>query len=225
MKSLSTTERASAQPRYANDRGSHGQEPGGIVVPLPMGHSLAAGVIYATLDEDGTLRGWRRLLVAVGLANTADLDLLPGLFVGDPNRFHRGASHSLITAAVVGLLVAAVAWRTHRWEWRLRGELLRGPYQTALVVGLLLGSHVLLDAFTADPSVLVGEQMLWPVSDAWIQIYPLFERADKMAGRATASEFFGSLISMHNARAMALEMVLVGPLLLWARWWRRQADD
>jgi hypothetical protein len=47
-----------------------------------MGHSPAAGVIYATLDEDGTLRGWRRLLVAVELANAADLDLLPGLLVG-----------------------------------------------------------------------------------------------------------------------------------------------
>ena len=194
------------------------------VVPLPIGHSLAAGVIYTTLDEDGTLRGWRRLLIAVGLANAADLDLLPGMLIGDPNRFHRGASHSLITAVAVGLLVAAIAWRMRRWEWKLRGDLLRGPYQTAWMVALMLGSHVLLDAFTADPSAPVGQQILWPVSMAWMQIYPLFERADKIVGPATAGEFLRSLISMHNLRAMALEVVFVGPLLLWARWWRHQAD-
>ena len=183
-------------------------------MPLLISHSLAAGVIYTTLDEDGDLRGWRRLLIAIGLANAPDLDLLPGLLLGDPNRFHRGASHSLVIALGLGLLVGIVAWRTHRWHWRLRGELVSGLYQTALIVSLLLGSHVVLDALTADPTPPVGEQMMWPITDAWVQFYPLFERADRVAGPASASEFLRSLVSKHNARAMALEVVLVGPLLL-----------
>ena len=191
-------------------------------MPLPISHSLAAGAIYTAMDADGDLRGWRRLLMAIGLANAPDLDLLPGLLAGDPNRFHRGASHSLIIAVGVGLVVAAVAWYARRWEWRLRGNLPSGLYGTALNVALLVGSHVLLDALTTDPSPPVGEQMLWPVSDAWIQFYPLFERADKVVGQASAGEFLRSLVSMHNARAMVLEVVLVGPFLLWARWWRRR---
>ncbi len=191
-------------------------------MPLPISHSLAGAAIYTALDEDGGGGGWRRLLMAIGLANAPDLDLVPGLFVGDPNRFHRGASHSLITALVLGLLLAWVAWLMRGWQWRLRGGLLSGPYQTAFIVALLLGSHVLLDAFTADLSLPIGEQMWWPVSDAWVQFYPLFERADRMAGPATAGEFGRSLVSVHNARAMVMQLVLLGPFLLWARWWRHR---
>ncbi len=191
-------------------------------MPLPISHSLAGAAVYTAFDQDGGSGGWRRLVIAISVANAPDLDLLPGLLIGDPNRFHRGASHSLITALGVGLLFGWLAWLTRGWEWRLRGHRLRGPYQTAFIVAVLLASHVLLDAFTTDPSPPAGEQMLWPLSDAWVQLYPLFDRADKVSGPASASEFVRSLLSMHNARAMGRELVLVGPFLLWARWWRRR---
>lgn len=80
------------------------------------------------------------------------------------------------------MVVAAVAWYARRWEWRLRGDLPSRLYGTALIVALLLGSHVLLAALTADPSPPVGEQMLWPISAVWIHFYPLFERVDKVVG-------------------------------------------
>ena len=51
------------------------------------------------IDADGTWVGWPRLLLAIVLANAADLDMIPGILVGEPNRYHHvGFSHSLLFA-------------------------------------------------------------------------------------------------------------------------------
>lgn len=59
---------------------------------LPVSHSLAGAAIDSVADADGRLGEWRRLLLAVALANAPGLDLVPGLIRGDPNRFHHGAT-------------------------------------------------------------------------------------------------------------------------------------
>ena len=70
-------------------------------MPLPVAHSLAGLAVFKGLDADGTLLAWRRLLAAVVIANIADLDLVPGIFAGEPNRYHHvGFSHSAVSAMV-----------------------------------------------------------------------------------------------------------------------------
>src|ERR1044071_7547790 len=63
-------------------------------MPSPVGHSLAGLIAYQIAPEiDGMARG-RVVALYLLAANAPDLDFLPGLIVGDPNRFHHGISHS-----------------------------------------------------------------------------------------------------------------------------------
>ena len=52
-------------------------------MPLPLAHSLAGAVVYKGLDADGRFIAWKRLLLAVVIAHLPDLDLIPGILVGE----------------------------------------------------------------------------------------------------------------------------------------------
>lgn len=189
-------------------------------MPLPVSHALAGAAIYSAADRDGGRVGWRRLVVAVFIANAADLDLLPGMFLGDPNRFHHGATHSLLFAVAVGLMVALVLASMNRcWPLRVRSRPFVG---TALMVAALWGSHVLLDLLTRDLSPPFGVPMWWPVSDVRFSWPALFARADKLAGPSSPGEFIASLLSSHNLRAVVFEALSMGAVVLLAQAWRRR---
>lgn len=191
-------------------------------MPLPLSHTLAGATLYTVLDEDGGAAGWRRAALAVMLANAADLDLLPGMAIGEPNRFHRMATHAVPVVIVVAIVAGWAAWWAWRAAWPLRRGLGRGAAATALMVGSLWGSHVVLDLFTADPSPPRGVQAMWPLSDGWVHAYPLFERTDRISGQASVAEFLASLASWHNVRATLFELLILGPVLVAAQWSRRR---
>lgn len=189
-------------------------------MPLPVGHSLAGATLYAAFDRQPGRASLARLGVAVLLANAPDLDLLPGIVLGDPNRYHHGVTHSLLTAMAAGLLAAVVVWMIGR-AWPLRGSL-PGAIATGVMVASLWASHVILDAFTLDLSVPVGVPMLWPLSEARVSWWPLFERADKVVGAASPAAFVTSLMSLHNLRAVLREAALLLPILALVSWSRRR---
>lgn len=187
-------------------------------MPLPISHSLAgAGIGLAVEPRARSTDRAVRLGLAVLLANAPDLDLVPGLLIGDPNRFHHGWTHSLLTALAAG----AVVWLIGRW----RGGTLLGlsPPMAALSVAGLLGSHVLLDLLTTDTRAPLGLPALWPLSDRHFYIGGLFLRAERLAGPGSPVEFFASLWSAHTARALVLEALLVGPWLALVWLWRRRS--
>lgn len=192
-------------------------------MPLPVSHALAGAAIYSAADRDGGRAGWRRLVVAVFIANAADLDLLPGMFLGDPNGFHHGATHSFFFAVAVGLMVALVLAGMNRC-WPLRARL-RPFVGTALMVAALWGSHVVLDLLTRDPSPPFGVPALWPVSDGRFRLPALFARADKLAGPASSYDFLASLLSSHNLRAVAFEALSMGAVVFLAQAWRRRRSS
>lgn len=87
-----------------------------------------------------------------GLALLPDLDYL-GVMMGVPDAGpcgHRGATHSLIPPLVVAAIGAVVAARLALPRWR-----------TAVLCGLAVGSHALLDAMTVGSR---GVPLLWPLS-------------------------------------------------------------
>lgn len=191
-------------------------------MPLPIAHSLLGGAVCVACDRDGATAGYRRLALAVVLANGADLDYLPGVLVGDPHRFHRMATHSLGWAVLVAVLAAWLVRRGWVRAWPLRRGWRSGAAGTALMVGLLWASHVLLDSLNADFSEPVGVMMFWPLSHMWVPAIPLFYNVDKISGPASPLVFVRSLATAHNVRAMLLEVALLGPLLGLAVWWRNR---
>jgi len=191
-------------------------------MPLPIAHSLLGATLCVVSDRDGPTAGYGRFAAAVVLANGADLDYLPGMLVGDPHRFHRLAAHSLGAAVLVALLAAWLVRRGWVQAWPLRGGRPSGALGTALIVGLLWSSHLLLDCLNDDFSQPVGVMMFWPLSDMWVHAWPLFHSIDKISGPASPLDFLRSLLTAHNARAMLLEAAVLGPLLGLAVYWRHR---
>jgi membrane-bound metal-dependent hydrolase YbcI (DUF457 family) len=194
-------------------------------MPLPLAHSLAAVAVYKGLDADGTLAAWPRLLLAVVIANAADLDYVPGVLAGEPNLYHHvGFSHSGVFALAAGLAVAWLAAAAGR-RWPVAAERLSAVSGTALMVSLLLLSHVLLDSLNRDLRPPAGVPMFWPVSDVAVNAYPWFVETAKLGGEGSPWEFVLSLLAIHNLYALAWEAATLFPVIAVVAWWRARHDQ
>lgn len=147
------------------------------------------------------------LWLAVLAANAPDFDFLPGLFLGNESLFHRGAGHSLGGAFVFSAAVFAAALvLTRSWKRAL---------PALLLASALFMSHLVLDLFGRDPSPPHGIQFFWPFSDSYTfwewHLFPNLERRP----------FDRSVVS-RAVPVVAAELLLLGPLLLAARFWRRR---
>jgi inner membrane protein len=173
-------------------------------MPSPVGHSLAGLIAYQIAPEiDGLAR---RQVIAWYLlaANAPDLDFLPGLMAGDPNRFHHGVSHSsglaLLFAIAVSLLLRL---RQREWRWK----------QFFVFLGLYL-SHLILDYLSEDSSPPYGVPLFWPASRAYFMSpAPLFPDIHRSSA---TGDFFLSLFSAHNLWSVSVECLVLVPLLLLA---------
>jgi membrane-bound metal-dependent hydrolase YbcI (DUF457 family) len=158
-------------------------------MPSPLGHALgAAAVGWAVAPPlpstvrpvvSATLR--RGVWFAV-LGMLPDVDLLvAGL--------HRGPTHSLSAALIVGL-AAAVLTRNGR---------------LGVAAGCAYATHTLLDWLGADSSQPIGIMALWPITWDYYQVSrPVF---DSMWRRNETPDFWS-----HNLKAIARELIILVPL-------------
>ncbi|MBX7080218.1 MAG: metal-dependent hydrolase [Nannocystaceae bacterium] len=163
-----------------------------------LGHILVGLAAARVAEPAAPLRA--RLYTAIGLAT---LSLLPDLDViafrlGIPYEAplgHRGASHSLVAAVVIGIVVAAM--------WRPPG---RSRLRTTLLCTAVVASHGLLDMCTDGGE---GVALLWPFSDArmffgWqpLPVAPI--------GRG--------MLSARGLHVLTTELLWFAPLLLFGLW-------
>jgi inner membrane protein len=163
-----------------------------------IGHILV-GLAAARVAEPHARLG-ARLYTAIGLAT---LSLLPDLDVfafrlGIPYEApfgHRGASHSLAAAVVIGIAVALM-WRPPR----------RTLLRTAVLCIAVVATHGLLDMLTDGGE---GVALAWPISDArmffdWrpLPVSPI--------GRA--------IVSARGLEVLATELLWFAPLLAFGLW-------
>jgi len=175
-------------------------------MPLPIAHSaagIASYLLFAKRDLEHSRR--RRILlglVFVALANGSDLDFIPGILIGEPNRFHHGPSHALITTAALGAAVAMLLRR-----------LMPASPRAALYGCCVLAaiSHPLLDMLSADTSLPFGAPILWPFSSEYF-MSPVSVFSDVARGSEGRLNFLLSMLSLHNARTVLIEVVFVGCL-------------
>lgn len=176
-------------------------------MPTTIAHTIAG---FAAADVTGGRRGrgwWVTLLLALFLANLPDVDFLPGLLIGDARAFHRGPTHTLLAAVVVGIVFALMAGRRDR------------RYVRAFIFAFAMyGSHLVLDAITPDTSGLAGIQLFRPVSDVYVSApipLPSAVRTfiDLRLGDSTTS-FFSRLFSLRAIAVFLVDGLIFTPLLL-----------
>lgn len=176
-------------------------------MPSPVGHSLA-GIAFSGLGRrslGGDRRAFRdqvALLVAlIFAANAPDLDFLPGILLGDPDRFHHGPSHSLGAA----LAFAVVAWLGAR---ALRA---RDAARLGLLMTLAFASHLLLDMLSLDRRPPSGVPLLWPFSGrTFVLPFAVFMDVRR---EPAAGSFLASVLLRDNFIAALWELVVMGLVL------------
>jgi membrane-bound metal-dependent hydrolase YbcI (DUF457 family) len=118
-------------------------------MPYPLGHTAIGLTTYELNGKKATptQRLWVFIFVLV-LSNLPDLDMLAGLiFTGNADAFHRGPSHSLLFAMVMGYAASVIAKRLSAVP----------PLSFGLCTSLIF-SHVLADALFTDAAV----SFFWP---------------------------------------------------------------
>ena len=173
----------------------------------PIAHSLAGVIVYFACKRDHPFQT-RELLIVVLAANVADLDLIPGLLLGDESLFHRSISHSLLAAGVMAAVAAALlAW----WRYPRAGVL-------TVMIALALASQLLIDYLSFDDSAPQGFPLLWPFSDrAFMSEQTVFLNVRR-------DHLFTATVIMHNFKAALLELAIMAPPAWVAWYWRRQRD-
>ena len=164
-------------------------------MPSPLLHGAAGAALAGAW--------WRRpdkLVVIVALivaANVADLDLVPGLLMGDAGRYHHQFTHSLGVAVIAGVMaVAAAAW------FRLQNAARFG-----VLVAAAFASHVVLDMLSIGKSPYNAVPLLWPITN---QLYTLPPSIfPDIQYERDAADFFGSLFSRTNLYALLFESATV----------------
>jgi len=167
-----------------------------------MLHAAAGAAILALERRSWQERRWRLAALVLTAALLPDLDLLAGLLLRDPNRFHADFTHTLgfalLVAPVFGLAAGAK---------RLRAGILCFAASFA---------HNALDALTSDAREPLGVSLFWPVTDARVSLSVLPGVRHGFDG-ATVSEFFREVFSLANLRTLGIEFV-IGVLLVAASW-------
>ncbi len=153
----------------------------------PVGHSLAGYALYLACNKNCKLIGnWNKIILYISAANAPDLDFIPGIFLGDANRFHHGISHTL----GFSLLFALCMYMIPRF---------RAIKYFAIFFSLYFG-HVVIDFLTADSSTPFGVMLFWPFTQRYfISSFSLFSDIHHL--------FLSDLFDLHNVKAMVWEAV------------------
>jgi membrane-bound metal-dependent hydrolase YbcI (DUF457 family) len=181
-------------------------------MPSPVGHAIAgvaAGWLVA--PQARASRGRTLRAAAFALAATiADIDLLVGT--------HRGPTHSLAAALLAGIAT---------WVWFAVGSAtgpVKGdglciarddrPLRFALAMTAAYATHTLLDWLGSDSSPPIGIMALWPFNREYYES-PLH------VFMAISRRYWLPDFWTLNARAIARELVILGPVSGFVLWLRR----
>lgn len=116
-------------------------------MPLPIAHGLLGASIVALVHPNASLKNWKPLFFGFTLANCPDLDFI-FVFLFGWQGFHRGVSHSLFLALLIGC--ALFIW-LRRENWRI-----------PLAYSLAFLSHTILDFLSSTGGAV---QLLMPFDD------------------------------------------------------------
>lgn len=163
----------------------------------PIAHLLAGALIYTAVARRPKFND-PLLWVVILAANLPDLDLIPGLLLGDEGMYHRTISHSLMFVLSISLLTFLFLWfKKHPQMVRL-----------TLMVCFGLLSQIVIDWLSYDDTYPQGIALLWPFSEEFYMAHHtvfLHVRRDNLLDET---------VIIHNLWAVGRELMIMGPLLL-----------
>lgn len=169
-------------------------------MPLPVAHALVgASIAEGLLPGDANHRRLKVLAVA-GLAVAPDLDFILVWILGLDRDWHRGFSHSLVAAALLGATALMRTGAARYREWA--------------VASMAVASHGLLDALTTVDGR--GVQLLWPF---WLERFKfgVVDLWEMQPGWLAAGEL-GRAVQVG-----LLELLVLGPFAIALVWLRHVA--
>jgi inner membrane protein len=183
-------------------------------MPTPLAHGLAGIAIGRTVRTGW--RAWHFAVLAFAITLVPDLDFVPGVLVGEPGLFHRGATHSLFGAAVLSMPIAMLlAALVPTPGSHGPGERFLRWYGFVLPV---YSAHLFLDLLSPDTVHNSGLRILWPMTDAlYMAAIPV---PDAMRGffdlefGPDSAGFFRTLFSGHALAVYVAEALLFSPVLV-----------
>lgn len=181
-------------------------------MPLPVAHALlGASIVVAGSQPRIKLNGagLREILLGAILATVPDLDFIATWFLNLDKSWHRGFSHSLLIAIVVGSLASFCESKGSRTKW-------------SIIYVSAMASHGLLDFLV---SVKGGVALFWPLTSHRFAA-GLLEYPDTLDLRYFASL---DLLVLRNGlellRIAAIEFVILGALLGFTYFVKRKFDS
>ena len=127
-------------------------------MPLPMGHTAIGLAAYELSSNNNSAHDRLKFIVFLTvLANLPDIDVIAGLLIKwNGNAFHRGPTHSLIFALIMGFLASRA--------WKISSLIPRVKFGMCF---LIVFSHILADfCFTSSPV-----SFFWPFEVSWSSGY------------------------------------------------------
>ena len=180
----------------------------------PIGHALAGYAIYKIYEAKSDETGSRRALLGVALfmAIAPDLDFVPGMLIGQPALYHQLITHSIGAAFVVSIITAGL--------FRSMGMSFSIPFNLCFVSYL---SHLAIDFFAPDGRLPYGQPLFWPVIGAhFMSPVWLFLGMHHSGSTETSTlQWLMGILTLHNLRAIAVEVLLIGPCAVLATVHRR----
>ena len=115
-------------------------------MPLPIAHALVgAGIVVASRPKT-TIHDWKSLSLAAAIAVLPDFDFLLSWLGNLDENWHRGFTHSIAFAIIIGVGVAVLAGKSF--------------LRNAMVYGGAILSHGLCDVLTTKRQG--GVELFWP---------------------------------------------------------------
>ncbi len=173
-------------------------------MPSPIAHSIVS--LTLSPKKPSEIKGMKWVLFWIILGNFADFDFIPGIVIGDPSRFHHGPSHSILCALVLAILA-----------YRFYPVLFHGHKAPFWAMMSVTFSHLFLDMLTVDRVPPCGLPLLWPFSSYYF-LFPFSLFLNMNRGMT-----LHILFSLHNLIALAIEVILTLPFLVWVVVKRRRA--
>lgn len=176
-------------------------------MPTPVGHMLSGTLVVAARRRKGSFLNKETMLIMLCVL-LPDIDFVFGFMSGNPNQYHHQFTHSFSFALMAGAVIAFLSTLSFRKFARL----------TALY-GFAVSLHILLDLLAVDKCAPYGAQIFWPFSDAYV-IAPVQIFSD-VTRSSQSGTFIKSLSSLHNARTVLIELLVLVPVLVLIKWKRR----